>query len=60
MQEIENAKKAALEKPGVDKKKIDQEVKKSIYIPNAKEYVFDLNVINRNSKGEIIEKQPKT
>jgi hypothetical protein len=58
--EIENAKKAALEKPGVDKKKIDQEVKKSIYIPNAKEYVFDLNVINRNSKGEIIEKQPKT
>jgi hypothetical protein len=60
LQEIENAKKAALEKPGVDKKKIDQEVKKSIYIPNAKEYVFDLNVINRNSKGEIIEKQPKT
>ena len=60
MQEIENAKKAALEKPGVEKKKIDQEVKKSIYIPNAKEYVFDLNVINRNSKGEIIEKQPKT
>ena len=60
MLEIENAKKAALEKPGVDKKKIDQEVKKSIYIPNAKEYVFDLNVINRNSKGEIIEKQPKT
>jgi hypothetical protein len=58
--EIENAKKAALEKPGVDKKKIDQDVKKSIYIPNAKEYVFDLNVINRNSKGEIIEKQPKT
>ena len=56
MQEIENAKKAALEKPGVDKKKIDQEVKKSIYISNAKEYVFDLNVINRNSKGEIIEK----
>ena len=60
MQELENVKKAALEKPGVDKKKIDQEVKKSIYIPNAKEYVFDLNVINRNSKGEIIEKQPKT
>jgi len=60
LQEIENTKKAALEKPGVDKKKIDQEVKKSIYIPNAKEYVFDLNVINRNSKGEIIEKQPKT
>ena len=60
MLEIENAKKAALEKPGVDKKKIDQDVKKSIYIPNAKEYVFDLNVINRNSKGEIIEKQPKT
>jgi hypothetical protein len=31
-----------------------------MYDPSVKEYVFDLNVINRNSRGEIIEAPAKT
>ncbi len=43
-----------------DKKKIDIEIKKQFYESQAKEYAFDLNVINRNSRGEIIEPPAKT
>ncbi len=33
-----------------DKKKIESEIKKVLYDTQAKEYVFDLNIIYRNSR----------
>lgn len=57
---MESLRKEYCDKFEGDKKKVEIEIKKTLYDPNAKEYAFDLNVINRNSRGEIIEQPPKT
>jgi len=57
--EIEEKKKQALEKVNNEKKKLDFDPKRDVYEQNVPKYVFDLNIIERDLKGDIIEQPPK-
>jgi len=52
--EIESKRAAALAAAGGDKKKMDFDVRRDVYFPNVKEFVFDLVINKTNSKGEKI------
>lgn len=53
--EIEAKKKEELEAVDGDAKKIDFNVERDCYIPDVQKFTFDLETVNRNSKGEIIQ-----
>ena len=57
--EIEKKKQEALDAVGGDKKKLDFDMKRDCFIPDVKEFVFDLEVM-RNIKGDLIDKEEKT
>lgn len=39
---------------------MDFDLHRDCYLPDVPKFTFDLEVVKRNSKGEIIEKPPKT
>jgi hypothetical protein len=49
-----------MEAAGGDKKKMEFNLQKDCYLENVKEFVYDLDIITRNSRGDIIEVPPKT
>lgn len=58
--EIETKKAAALAAAGGDRKKMDFDVRRDVYFPDVKEFVFDLKVEKTNARGEKIVQPEKT
>mmetsp|Transcript_21248 Transcript_21248/g.32920 ORF Transcript_21248/g.32920 Transcript_21248/m.32920 type:complete len:105 (+) Transcript_21248:1511-1825(+) len=60
-EELEAKKKELLEAAGGgEKKKVKVDPKKECFIKGVRDFVFDLNVVKTNTRGEVIEKPEKT
>ena len=60
-EEIKQREKEALDAAGGDKRKVDfEKVKQECFIQNIPKYTFDLDLKQRNAKGEPLEKVSKT
>ena len=58
--EINRKRKQMQDQAFKDKKKLEFDEKQECYLPDVKDFSFDLYVENKNSKGEVIPKPPKT
>ena len=52
--EIEDVKAAKLAEVGGDKKKLDFDLQRDIYLKDIKDFMFELDIKKTNSKGEQI------
>ena len=58
--EIDQKKKDALEQVDNDKKKLDFDQKRDCYIDNVQDFVFDMDTIQRDQKGDVVGNTPKS
>jgi hypothetical protein len=60
-EEIRQKEKEALDAAGGDKKKVDfEKCRQDCFLENVPKYTFELDLKQRNSKGELVQKEPKT
>ena len=58
--QIEDVKKQKLDEVGGDKKKLDFDVHRDVYLKDVKNFMFELDIKRRNQKGELIFPNDKT
>ena len=58
--QIEDVKKQKLDEVGGDKKKLDFNGDRDVYVKDVKNFMFELDIKRRNQKGELIITNDKT